>query len=469
MSEGLFGALGMLLGGIVAWLWATARAHASRTAWVTELEARARAAEGVRDEVREQAEAREKDLAGVRAALDEEREARVAAQTRLEAAYQNLQAQRQLLDDATLKLTDTFKALSADALKSSNQSFLELAQQTLDAVVSEAQGDIGKRQEAIDALIRPLQDTLHRYEEQVGALEQGRQKAYGSLEEQLRALNGTHQQLQRETGNLVSALRVPRVRGRWGEATLLRVVELAGMTEHIDYVEQATLDGETRLRPDLIVHTPGGRAIIVDAKTPLDAYLDAVAASGEEERNAALRRHAHQVRQHLNALVAKSYWERLPGVPDLVVMFIPGEAFVAAAVEVDPALIEDGMANRVVLATPTTLLTTLWTVSYGWRQEQIAENARRISDLGKQLYDRFKILGEYLADVGKNLGKATEAYNKAVGSLEMRVFPAARRFKELGAATGDEIPVLDAIDQTPRQLSLPSVGETAHGTDLEES
>jgi DNA recombination protein RmuC len=449
--------LGVVLGGAVAWVVAGARVRAAAAGALAELRGRLGAAESVGAELRQQVAQREEELAAVRAALEQERQARVEAQARLAHAQESLQAQQRLLEEATARLTDTFKALSADALRSNNQSFLDLARQALGAVVNEAKGELGQRQEALSAMIQPLQEMLRRYEAQVQDLERRRQAAYGSLEEQLRALSATQQQLQRETGNLVAALRSPRVRGRWGEMTLRRVVEIAGMTEHIDYVEQETLDGETRLRPDLVVHLPGGRSIVVDAKAPLDAYLDAVNASDEETRLEALARHAQQLRAHMTALSNKAYWDRLPGTPELVVMFIPGESFFAAAVEAEPQLLEEGMANRVVLATPTTLLTVLRAVGYGWRQEQIAENARRISELGRVLYERMGVLADHLATIGKALGRATEAYNKAVGSLETRVLPAARRFRELGAAAGAEIPLLDAVEQEPRQLSLPTV------------
>lgn len=451
MIEFLFILMGLVLGGLVAWFWASSQARAQVAA-----------AEALKDELYRQIGQKDKDISELASALQYERRARTEAQTRLEEADKNLQEQKKLLEEATNKLTDTFKALSSDALKSNNQSFLELAKQSLEAIVNETKGEVGKRQEAIDALIRPIQETLKRYEEQIKAMEEKRQKAYGSLEEQLKSLSTTEQQLQRETGNLVTALRTPQVRGRWGEITLHRVVELAGMSEHCDYVEQKSIDSESgRLRPDMVVHLPAGREIVVDAKVSLDAYLDALSASSEEKRSELLTRHAQQLRTHMNQLAAKSYWEQFPKAPELVVMFIPGESFFAAAVDCDRSLIEDGMAKKVVLATPTTLIVLLQTAAYGWRQEAIAENAKAISDLGKHLYDRLKTLAEHFAGIGKSLEKAITAYNRAVGTMESRVFPSARRFRELGAATGEEIPVIEAIDQAPRALSAPDIEEYA--------
>jgi DNA recombination protein RmuC len=461
LSEILFILLGVFLGGLAGWSLGSARARVSLAKHVAEIEGRASAAEALRDELGRQIERCHQETAEIRLSLESERRARTEAQARLEAAQQNLQEQKRLLEDATVKLTDTFKALSGEALKSNNQSFLELAKSSLEAVTVEAKGDLSKRQEAVDGLIKPLQETLNRYEEQIRAMEEKRQAAYGGLEEQVKALSSAHAQLQKETGNLVMALRTPQVRGRWGEVTLHRVVELAGMSDHCDYAEQTTIGSEGGpLRPDMIVHLPADREIVVDAKVSLDAYLDALSASSEEERKAALARHAQQLRTHMNKLAAKSYWEYLPKAPEFVVMFIPGESFFAAAVDCDHSLIEDGMAKQVVLATPTTLIALLRAVAYGWQQAKVAENAQVISELGKQLYERLRTFVEHIESMGNSLRKALDAHDRAVGSLESRVLPAARRFKELGATAGDEIVALEPINRAPRSLRIAEVTES---------
>lgn len=444
----LIAALG---GAAVTWALVSARQRTTAARHDTDLEARTRAAEGVRDELRQQLAANDRQLDGVRAALDAESRARTEAETRLEQVRESLRDQQRLVEETTARLTDTFRALSADALKSNNQSFLDLAKQSFASIVAETKGDVGKRQEAIDALIRPIQDTLKRYEQQIVAMEETRQRTFGGLEEQLKQLSASQGQLQRETGNLVKALRRPDVRGRWGEMTLHRVVELAGMSAHCDYEPQVTVTGDDgRVRPDLLVRLPNTRTIVVDSKVPLDAYLDAIEADDEDTRRAALQRHAQQLRTHMTQLAAKSYWEQFPQTPEFVVMFVPGEALFAAAIDADRTLLEDGMARQVVLATPTTLIAVLKAVAYGWRQEQIAENAQAISELGRQLYDRVRTLADHVEDVGKSLGRAVAAYNRAVGSMETRVFPSARRFKELGAATGEDIPTVEPVEQAPR-------------------
>jgi DNA recombination protein RmuC len=270
--------------------------------------------------------------------------------------------------------------------------------------------------------------------------------------------------LQKETGHLVTALRTPQVRGRWGEMTLRRVVELAGLSEHCDFAEQVTVSGEQgRRRPDLIVHLPSDRDIVVDAKVSLDAYLNATSAESEEQREKLLIKHAQQVRTHMNDLGAKAYWDSFPRTPEFVVMFIPGESFFAEAAHHDISLIEDGLQMKVVPATPTTLIALLRAVAYGWRQEQIAKSALEISELGKQLYERMRIVAEHLNDVGGHLQKANVAFNKAVRSLETRVLPSARRFKDLGVATGEEIPILDQVETTPQLTALPELREQNKG------
>jgi len=349
------------------------------------------------------------------------------------------------------ELRDAFRSMSAEALQETNRSFLQLAGAKIGELHQGAAAELEARQKAIDSLVEPIRLSLEQVGEKIDGIEKERHGHYERLTEQLRSVSDAHRALYSETHNLVQALRAPAVRGRWGELQLKRVVELAGMQSHCDFREQVTAAGEGKLRPDMVVRLPGGKHVVVDAKAPLEAYLEALEAGDESERKACLDRHAKQVRAHMTKLGAKSYWAQFQPTPEFVVMFLPGETFFSAALEHDPSLIEHGVDQGVIVASPTTLIALLRSVSYGWRQEQLADNARVISELGGELYRRIGKLAEHFARVGSQLDKAVGAYNDSVGSLESRVLPAARRFQELGAASeGEVIPEVAGIDRQTR-------------------
>lgn len=366
---------------------------------------------------------------------------------------------------------DTFQALSAEALKSNNEAFLQLAESRLRETRMQTTADVDERKKAIEHLLAPMKTTLEQVEREIKDAERHRLQTSTELLHKIASLDTVGQTLRSETARLVDALKRPGVRGRWGELQLRRVVELAGMIEHCDFEEQHTLtvgDNDRRLRPDVIVRLPGGKHVVVDAKVPLDAYLKALEAPDEPARQALLADHARQVRAHLTQLAAKGYAAHVQPGPDFVVMFLPGEMFFSAALEQDPSLIEFGVEQRVVPASPTTLIALLRAVAYGWQQEAQAENAQRISELGRNLYDAIRVLAAHFDDVGGRLKASLDAYNRAVASLEGNVLVKARRFKELQVATGDpEIPPLEPIDRTPRLLQSPELTDTLPFKDAE--
>lgn len=359
-----------------------------------------------------------------------------------------LSAEKRIAEGIEAAMMDRFKTLSSDALKDSNEQFLKLAEQSFKRQQESSDGLLKQRQQSIDTLIKPITEALKKTEKQIQSIEKDRHAAFGSIGEQIKQMAETQHQLQQETRNLVTALRRPEVRGRWGEMTLKRLAELAGMVQYCDFYEQEqTRDG---LRPDMVVRMPDKRELVVDAKTPLDAYLSAIEAKDQQQRELFLAQHARNVRERIKELSRKAYWEQFENSPDYVVLFIPGEQFLTAALEQDGKLLEDAFANRVVLATPTTIIALLRAVAFGWRQMEVAENAERIQELGEQLYARVATFVEHLTRLGKSLSGTVDNYNKAIGSLERQVLPGARKFRELGLQSKKEIPETRTLEETPR-------------------
>lgn len=449
--ETLYAALlgGSFVGLIIGFLWGKLRAANSAV-----LEERLHQRDIQLAELRAGLDERERELGALREQVSALRSERAELEVRIEEERRAAQEKVRLLEEARERLSDTFKALSSDALKNNNQSFLDLAKQTFEKLQDGARGDLEKRRTAIDEMIKPIQKSLEKVDVKIEEIEKSRRTAYGQLTEQVKSLSTAQQELRNETGNLVQALRTPRVRGAWGEIQLKRVVEMAGMLEYCDFTQQNTLTAqERRLRPDMTVHLPNDRKIVVDSKAPLEAYLEAMAVTADDAARAkCLKDHARHVRDHLRQLGAKAYWEHLDQSTEFVVLFLPGEAFFGAALEADPSLIEFGNDQRVILATPTTLLALLKAVSYGWKQEQLAKNAKLMSQLGKELYDRIAALAGHFSSLQRSLEKSVDSYNKAVGSLESRVLVTARKFRELGTSTSSEVAELQAIDRAPRSL-----------------
>ncbi|MCB1181204.1 MAG: DNA recombination protein RmuC [Chlamydiia bacterium] len=359
------------------------------------------------------------------------------------------------------------KELAEELLRNNNASFLELAKETLATYHEKATAAFEKKEVAVASLVKPVRESLDKVDTKIAELEKARVGAYASLRSQVEGLCKSQEALRRETNSLVRALRQPVVRGRWGEIQLKRVVELAGMLDHCDFYEQESVTNEEgRFRPDLLVRLPGDKNIIVDAKAPLDAFLDAIDCEDEGVRKGKLIAHARQIRSHMVQLSRKSYWDQFQRTPEFVVLFLPGETFFSAALEYDPSLIEGGVNQQVILATPTTLIALLRAVAYGWQQEHLSESAEQISQLGKELYKRLSDLGGHFSKLGRSLGASVAAYNKAVGTLENRVLVSARRFKDLAPTSADkELETMDPIEHVPRNLV---VGEVASSDDCAE-
>ncbi len=440
----------------LGWIIASARVRAASQEAVRQLEGRAAAAEAVAQELRAQIAALQQQADAATQALREAESTRAAADARIAEMQRGVEQQRALLDQDRERLEEVFRSLAADALRATNEDFLRLASERLGAVQKQAEAGLAGTQNAIAKIVEPVRESLSRVDRQLQEIEGARREAYGQLTEQVGALAQAQRILQTETNNLVQALKSPVVRGRWGEVQLRRVVELAGMQEYCDFDEQIGIGaggGGGAARPDMVINLTGGRQIAVDAKASLQAYLEALEAPSEQAREAKLREHSQQVRARVNELASRSYAQRLGRSVEFVVLFIPGEVFFSAALRAAPELIEESANKGIILASPTTLMALLKAVAYGWREQQMAENAQRISQAGRELHERLSRMVEYLGRLGQSLERSVEAFNSTVGSFNSRVMPSALRLSELGAASPREVATLEEVDSRPRLLA----------------
>jgi len=369
-----------------------------------------------------------------------------------------LEAELDHLREAESRQRDTFKALAADALNSNNEAFMELARAALGKQQVEASAELAKREQAVQELVKPIGESLEKVNREINEIERRRISSHSALEQLITMVDENQRALKNETGNLVKALRRPEVRGRWGELQLRKVVEMAGMLDHVDFIEQTTVEGDAgRLRPDMIIKLPGDQQVVVDAKAPLDAYLSAVSVDDDEERRALLDDHARHIHDHMKALGAKAYWREFDQAPEFVVMFLPGENIFGQALAQDPSLIEKGVDEKVIPASPTTLIALLRSVAYGWNQQRLAESAEEISKLGRDLHKRMRTMADHFGKVGQNLGRSVDSYNQAVGSLERQVLPQTRKFVELGAGSGKDLAELTPVDKSVREIQTPEL------------
>ncbi len=458
LEVGLLAAVALAIGLIVGYLLASTRTRFAYEARLRESETNRAALDGTAAELRRQLETLRSDLQEQQTRLEAEANGRVAAETALRKSEENLAEQRRAYEQTKAEMKSIFEALALDALTKSTDQFLKQAAERFEGLRHQASTELETRKVAIEGLVNPLAEALKNLQTQVAQVSQTESalgQAHGDLAARI-------VELRQETGTLATALRQPRIRGSWGELTLRRAVELAGMSAHCDFVEQQTFSGESgRLRPDLIVHLPGGRDIAVDAKVPLDAFFAAAEATSERDRQQAMAKHVQLVRSHLRQLASKSYWTQFDSAPEFVVLFMPGESFFSAALESDRQLLEDALGGeeKVLPASPITLIALLMAVEHGWRQHQMEQNAARISSLGKELYERIQKFLDHIGGIRDGLDRAAVAYNRAVGSLDHMLLPSVRRLRDLGVSADAELPAIEPTEVELRQPPAPD-GET---------